>query len=462
MKSINTPTLIPFRLPLLRLFAATALFMSAGYYAQAQPTASNLVDGVIAVVGDKIVLRSELESEYTNWLAQENEPDPEMRCVILDQLLTNKLMLRQAELDSLEVGEEEIDGQIDRRLRYFISMIGSREKLEEFYGKSILEIKEEFRPQVKEMLLAQRMQEQITSAATISPREVRDYFSKIPEDSIPYFDAEVEIGQLVIYPEVGQMQKEFTTEKLNDIRNRILKGENFTTLAILYSEDPGSAKEGGSLGFFGRGEMVPEFEAVAFKLKPGEVSPIVRTKFGYHILQLVERRGDRVHCRHILIKPPIGSREMERARVKLDSIRNLIASGDMTFIDAVRKHSEEEESKNNGGMLMNNNTGTNSFTIDQLTPDIYFAIDKLAIGELSEPLPFSAPDGTRGFRVFYLKSRTAPHKANLTDDYSRIQNAALSLKRVELVQAWFTKTREKTYVKIDESYLGCDNLSRWQ
>lgn len=436
--------------------------MSAGYYAQAQPTASNLVDGVIAVVGDKIVLRSELESEYTNWLAQENEPDPEMRCVILDQLLTNKLMLRQAELDSLEVGEEEIDGQIDRRLRYFISMIGSREKLEEFYGKSILEIKEEFRPQVKEMLLAQRMQEQITSAATISPREVRDYFSKIPEDSIPYFDAEVEIGQLVIYPEVGQMQKEFTTEKLNDIRNRILKGENFTTLAILYSEDPGSAKEGGSLGFFGRGEMVPEFEAVAFKLKPGEVSPIVRTKFGYHILQLVERRGDRVHCRHILIKPPIGSREMERARVKLDSIRNLIASGDMTFIDAVRKHSEEEESKNNGGMLMNNNTGTNSFTIDQLTPDIYFAIDKLAIGELSEPLPFSAPDGTRGFRVFYLKSRTAPHKANLTDDYSRIQNAALSLKRVELVQAWFTKTREKTYVKIDESYLGCDNLSRWQ
>jgi len=462
LKSIKTPTLLPFRLPLLRLLTATCLLLGAGTLVQAQPTASNLVDGIIAVVGDKIVLRSELESEYTNWLAQDNEPDPEMRCVILDQLLTNKLMLRQAELDSLEVGDEEIDGQIDRRLRYFISMIGSREKLEEFYGKSILEIKEEFRPQVKEMLLAQRMQEQITSAATISPREVRDYFNKIPDDSIPYFDAEVEIGQIVIFPEVGQMQKEFTTEKLSDIRNRILKGENFTTLAILYSEDPGSAKEGGSLGFFGRGEMVPEFEAVAFKLKPGEVSPIVRTKFGYHILQLVERRGDRVHCRHILIKPPIGSREMERARVKLDSIRTLVESGEMEFIEAVRKHSEEEESKNNGGMLMNQETGTNSFTIDQLTPDIYFAIDKLAIGTLSEPLPYSAPDGTRGFRVFYLKSRTAPHKANLTDDYSRIQNAALNLKRVELVQTWFTKTREKTYVKIDESYLSCDNLTRWQ
>jgi peptidyl-prolyl cis-trans isomerase SurA len=340
---------------------------------EAQPAKTSMIDGLVAVVGDKIILKSEVEAEYASWLAQGNDEDPDMRCIIVDQLLTTKLMLRQAEIDSVEVSDEEVDGQIERRMRYFISMVGTREKLEEFYGKSMVEIREEFRPQVREMLLAQKMQERITENVTISPREVQNYFAKVPPDSIPYFDAEVEIGQIVMFPEVGPVQREFTTEKLNDIRGRILKGESFSTLAILYSEDPGSAKEGGSLGFFGRGEMVPEFEAVAFKLKPGEVSPVVRTKFGYHILQLVERRGDRVHCRHILIKPPVGNRELESARRKLDSIRSEVAEGRLLFIDAVRKHSQDDESKSNGGMLMNDNSGTNSFTIDQLTPDVYFA-----------------------------------------------------------------------------------------
>ena len=438
------------------------LLLLAAVLVKAQPSKSSMVDGLVAVVGDKIILKSDVESEYANWIAQGNDPDPDMKCIIIDQLLTNKLMLRQAELDSLEVSDEEIEGQIDRRMRYFISMIGSREKLEEFYGKSILEIKEEFRPQIKEMVLAQKMQEQITQNVTISPREVQAYFAKVPADSIPYFDAEIEIGQIVLFPEIGPVQKEFTIEKLGDIRSRILKGENFTTLALLYSEDPGSAKEGGSLGFFGRGEMVPEFEAVAFKLKPGEISSVIRTKFGYHILQLVERRGDRVHCRHILIKPPVGNRELDGARIRLDSIRKEITAGNLDFTAAVRKHSEDEESKQNGGMLMEANSGTSTFTINQLTPDVYFAIDKLKPGEMSDPQPYSAPDGSRGFRVFYLKSRTSPHQANLDTDYARIQNAALSMKRIETVQAWFMKTKVKTYINIDQEYLCCENLSRWQ
>ena len=209
-----------------------SLLLLAALFAQAQPTKSSMVDGLVAVVGDKIILKSDVESEYANWLAQGNDPDPDMKCIIIDQLLTNKLMLRQAEIDSLEVGDEEIDGQIERRMRYFISMIGSREKLEDFYGKSILEIKEEFRPQIKEMLLAQKMQEKITANVSISPREVQAYFAKIPTDSIPYFDAEIEIGQIVLFPEVGGVQKEFTIEKLNDIRNRILKGENQKTVKL--------------------------------------------------------------------------------------------------------------------------------------------------------------------------------------------------------------------------------------
>jgi peptidyl-prolyl cis-trans isomerase SurA len=208
--------------------------------------------------------------------------------------------------------------------------------------------------------------------------------------------------------------------------------------------------------------MVPEFEAVAFKLKPGEISSVIRTKFGYHILQLVERRGDRVHCRHILIKPPVGNRELDGARIRLDSIRKEITAGNLDFTAAVRKHSEDEESKQNGGMLMEANSGTSTFTINQLTPDVYFAIDKLKPGEMSDPQPYSAPDGSRGFRVFYLKSRTSPHQANLDTDYARIQNAALSMKRIETVQAWFMKTKVKTYINIDQEYLSCENLSRWQ
>lgn len=442
------------------VLVGSLLCMAIG--AGAQPGRSSKVDGLVAVVGDKIILKSEVEAEYANWLQQGNEPNDQMRCVILDQMLTNKLMIRQAEFDSLEVTDEEIDMQIERRLRYFISMIGSREKLEEFYGKTVVEIKEEFKPQIREMILAQKMQEKITANVTISPREVQDYFAKIPADSIPYFDAEVEIGQIVMFPEIGAVQKEFTIEKLNDIRDRILKGENFATLAILYSEDPGSAKEGGSLGFFGRGDMVPEFEAVAFKLRPGEVSQVIRTKFGYHILQLVERRGDRVHCRHILIKPPVGNRELEATRRELDSVRSKIQDGRMTFIDAVRKYSADEESKSNGGMLTNDNAGSNSFTIDQLTPDVYFAIDKLQASQLSDPQPYSAPDGTRGFRIFYLKSRSRPHQANLNDDYARIQSAALNLKRIEQMQDWFMKAKTRTYIKIDDEFGACDNLQRWQ
>jgi len=429
----------------------------------AQPAKGSMVDGVIAIVGDKIILKSEVEAEYANFLQQEgNKPDPDAKCRIVDQLLTGKLMLRQAELDSLEVSDEEIDQQLDRRVRYFISMIGGAEKLEEFYGKSIPEIKDEFRVNIREQILTQKMQEQITAKVTISPADVKAYFKRIPEDSIPYFPAEVEIGQIVVYPELDESTREFTIDKLTSIRDRILKGEKFTTMAVLYSQDPGSGPQGGDLGFFGRGEMVGEFEAVAFKLKPGEISPVIKTKYGYHILQLIERRGDRVNCRHILIKPPVSSSELERARLKLDTLRQQLSSGNTPFIEAVRKYSQDDESKQNGGMLMNPNTGGNAYTIEQLTPDIYFQIEKLKAGEYSSPSVFASADGNRGWRIFYLKSQTTPHKASLDTDYDKIQTAAMNLKKMEKLQEWFMKTKEKTFIKIEAEYSDCPDLARWK
>ncbi len=429
----------------------------------AQPAKSQMVDGIVAVVGDKIILKSEVEAEYANYLSQEgNKPDPQVKCRILDQQLTGKLMLRQAELDSIEVSDEEIDQQLDRRIRYFISMIGGAEKLEEFYGKSIPEIKDEFRSNIKEQVLTQKMQEEITAKVTISPSEVKAYFKRIPDDSIPYFPAEVEIGQIILYPEVDEGTREFTIDKLNSIRDRVLKGEQFSTLAVLYSQDPGSGPQGGELGFFGRGEMVSEFEAIAFKLKPGEVSPVIKTKFGYHIMQLIERRGDRVNCRHILIKPPVSSSELERARVRLDTIRQQLSAGEMTFIEGVRKYSQDDESKQNGGMLMNPNTGGNGYTIEQLTPDIYFQIEKMEPGQYSAPSVYASADGSRGWRIFYLKVRTTPHKASLDTDYDKIQTAALNLKKMEKLQEWFMKTKGKTFVKIEDEAGDCPELARWK
>ncbi len=429
----------------------------------AQPAKGNMVDGVIAIVGDKIILKSEVEAEYANYLQQEgNVADPLAKCRVVDQLLTSKLMLRQAELDSLEVGDDEIDQQLDRRVRYFISMIGGAEKLEEFYGKSIPEIKDEFRLNIREQILTQKMQEKITSKVTISPADVKAYFKRIPEDSIPYFPAEVEVGQIVIFPELDESTREFTIDKLNSLRDRVLKGEKFSTMAVLYSQDPGSGPQGGDLGYFGRGEMVGEFEAVAFKLKPGEISPVIKTKYGYHILQLIERRGDRVNCRHILIKPPVSSSELERSRIRLDTLRQQLTTGTMPFAEAVRKYSQDDESKQNGGMLMNPATGGNSYTIEQLTPDIYFQIEKLKIGEYSSPSVFASADGNRGWRIFYLKSQTSPHKAGLDTDYDKIQTAAMNLKKMEKLQEWFMKTKEKTFIKIEAEYSACPDLDRWK
>jgi len=412
----------------------------------------------MAVVADKIILKSEIEAEYSNWLEQDNLPDPQMKCVILEQLINNKLLLRQAEVDSIVVGDEEVAEQLERRVRYFSSMVGGREKLEEFYGKTLAEIREEFRPQIKEQILVQRMQDKLSGDVSISPQEVRQYFESVPRDSIPYLDAELEIGQIVAFPEVGALQKELTLDKINGIRERLLKGERFATLAALYSEDPGSKQEGGSLGFFGRGEMVPEFEAAAFRLKQGEISQVVKTKFGYHIIELVERRGERLMCRHILIKIPTGSREMEEARKRLDSLRIRISSENIAFGDAVRLYSQDDETRSSGGMLMNDENASSRFTPEKLSPDIYFAIEKLKPGEYSEPQPFASKDGRQGFRILFLKARSEAHLTNMKQDYPRIQATALGMKKLRKMEAWYASARQRTFVRVHPSYRDCENL----
>ncbi len=421
-----------------------------------------IIDQIVAVVGANVILHSDVEAQYIQYRMQEGAKGSAktIKCTILENMLYQKLLLNQAELDSVEVSDMQVEGEMDRRLRHYISMFGSPEKFEEFYKKSILQFKEDLREQVKELMMVESVQQTITKDVKITPSEVRAFFKEIPSDSLPFLNSEFELSQIVIMPPINKDEKERVKTKLTELRARILKGESFATLAILYSEDPGSAKKGGELGLHGRGEMFPEFEAVAFSLKDGEVSEIVETEAGYHIIQLIERRGDYINVRHILIMPKVSPLDLAKAKVMLDSVAQLIQDKKYTFEEAVKKFSEDP-SKNNGGILVNPMTGNSVFESDQLDPKVFFVIDKLKVGDISNPVPFKMDDGKDAYRILYLKSRTEPHKANLKDDYDKIQNWALEDKKGKVMNEWINEKVASTYIRINGELGKCNFANDW-
>lgn len=429
------------------------------FKAMTQPVAyTKLADGIIAQVGDKIILKSDFEKEIGRMISQNQEVTDSVRGALLYQLMLRKMMVRQAELDSLPMKDEEVEQRLDRKIRYFAQMMGGTEKLEEFYGKSVLEIKEEFKEQEREEILAEKMQEKVTGGVSVSPKEVRAYFQNIPVDSLPLFDAEYEIAQIVLYPQVSDEQRLYTINQLDKIREDVVSGKTrFTTAARLYSQD-GSARQGGDLGYFGRGDMVPEFEATAFRLKPLEVSKVVKTDFGYHLIQLIDRKGDRVNCRHILIKPSLLEDDQELARLRLDSIRKELVKGTLTLAQAVKQYSEDEATKGNGGILRNPNTGTNTFTAAELGPEQFFIIEKLKPGEITPVQPLEDRN-KQGFRIVMLKSKTKQHQANLQDDYARISAAAIAEKKQKSMDTWMNKNKKTCYITLDPSLQNLPGLT---
>ncbi len=420
-----------------------------------------LVDGVAGIVGDNVILHSDVELQYQQALLERAELPEEFKCALFDQMLSQKLLIVQAAIDSIVVSEEEIEDELNKRVRYFVSMIGSEERLEDYYGKSIIQIKDEFKRDIEEQLLANRMRQEVLSNVKVTPSEVREFFNSIPEDSLPYFNAEVEVGQIVINPSVSPELKEYARQTLEGIRKRVEDGEDFCLMVQLYSEDPGSANDCGNLGFIRRGEMVPEFEGAAFRLEVNEVSDIVETQFGFHIIQCLEKKGDRVKARHILVRPKTTSADLANAKTRLDSIRALIITGQMTFGEAAGKFSEDEGSKNQGGMLVNPATGNTYFEIDQLEKEDYFAIEKLSPGEVSEPQLFQTPQGLQSYRIMFLKSETAAHKASLKEDYSRIKAAATQQKEEEMLNKWMEDKAGEAYVFISDDYNGCSLIKKW-
>lgn len=426
-----------------------------------------LVDKVIAVVGDNVILMSEVEAQYQQMQTQAPDEtiDPIEKCSIFNNLLLEKLFLAQAQLDSVVASPEEIESELDRRIKYFISIFGSKEKLQEYYGKSILELKDDFRDDIGKQLVSDKMRGKVFSGLKVSPAEVRAFFDRIPEDSVPYFNSELEISQLVMFPKVNEAEKKRTKIKIEGIRKEIQQGKDFSIGAIQYSEDPGSYLDGGNLGWVARGEMVPAFEAVIFKLKENEISDVFETDFGFHIAMITERRGDKVKAAHILVKPKILNGDIAIVRATMDSIQHQLAVDSLSWREAVNAFSQDEMSKSVGGAMTNTINGTTFFEKADIDGTLIFTIDRMKVGEVSDVLPYSsqAPTGEmkQGFRIILLKSETKPHKANLNEDYSKIQAAAKSEKQQKVMEEWLVMHKGKNFVRIDQSMEYCPQAKVW-
>jgi peptidyl-prolyl cis-trans isomerase SurA len=425
---------------------------------------SAVVDKVVAMVGGEIVLLSEVEEQFA--LMKERQPRmPESaRCDVLDQLLVAKLMLNQAKLDSIEVSEAEVEEQLNARIDRILSfMNGDLQQFEAYYGQTVTEVKDQFREDLRNQLLVERMRGQVLANVTVTPSEVKDFFGQIPNDSLPYFNSEVEVAEIVLQPKVNAEERQRSIDKLQEIREQIVNEETtFEEMAQRFSDD-GTARMGGDLGWARRGKFVPEFEAAAYNLEPGELSDIVETQFGMHLIQLLERRGNSIHVRHILVKPDITMADLELARHQLDSVRQLVLADSLTFSQAVKQFGYDEvQSYTNDGRLTNPMTGNTFFEVGDLDPDIYFAIDTMDVNGVSQPFEFKGPTGETLFRIVQLQSRTDPHRANLSQDYSKIQQAAIQSKQNQYLSDWISDTLRSTYILIDSRYEDCPQLDKWR
>ena len=420
-----------------------------------------VIDQVVAVVGKNIIKLSDIESNYAQLRVQKGYENPfENRCNILENLLMSKLMLHKGAIDSVEVTEQMIAAELDWSLKNLLRYYGTKENLQKQTGHSYDDIRENYSQIITERYITQQVEEGITANVKVTPREVQEYYNAIPADSLPTIPEEYEMSEIEMTPTVGDAEKERVRTELNRLRERVLKGENFSMLATMYSEDPGSAQKGGELGFFGRGDMVGEFEAAAFVLKPGEVSPVIETKFGYHIIQLIERRGNTINARHILMIPKVSTNDLAATQQRMDSVLTLIKNGTITFDEAARRYSTSA-TKSVGGVVSNATMGNrfNAELAKQQFPDI--DITKMNQGEIS-PIKISKNESNQNvFRVVKLTKKVPTHKANLTDDYDKLYNAALQTAKNEKVLDWAAKMIKNTYIRINDDFKNCTFKLNW-
>ncbi|MEO8471043.1 MAG: peptidylprolyl isomerase [Chryseolinea sp.] len=417
-----------------------------------------VIDKIIAKVDNYIVIRSELERAYQDYLTNGGAPSQQARCQYLAMLVRNKLMLAKAEIDSVVVLDAEVDLTTQNRMDMIMSQSGRTEnELEALYGKTMEQIRLELRDQVREQMVVSKMEEEMTKNVNVTPSEVKRFFSKIPKDSLPYFSAQVEVAQIVKIASVSPDQENKTKLDLAAIRKRILEGEDFAKLANDYSDDPSVVGNKGEMGWSARGRMVPEYEAQAFKLKPGEISMPFKSAFGVHIMQLIERRGNEYNSRHILVSPKPSPADLLNATKFLDSIRTMVMRDSMTFQAAAKDLSDDVPTKGNGGFFSDKDGGTR-LTVDELDPIIFFKLDSMKLGEVSKPITYRTDDGKDAVRILFYKSRISPHQASLEQDWTKIQGATLNEKKDKILQKWFTKARSDVFINIDPNFNNCGLL----
>jgi peptidyl-prolyl cis-trans isomerase SurA len=430
-------------------YILTGIILS--FTAAAQPV---IIDRVVAVVGDFNILQSDIEQTYLQMRMPGGYIPPNARCEIFNQLIEQKLLMAQAKIDSVEVGPEQVEMQMESRLDYFISQFGDEAEMESYFEKSIYDIKDDLREAIREQMITQQVQSSIIEGISTTPSDVKSFYRSLNPDSIPYINTQVELAQIVAYPSYSEEAIFQVKERLLELRKRVMEGEDFGTLAILYSEDPGASRRG-ELGFMMRSELDKAYATEAWSLKPGQVSKIVESSFGYHIIQMVERRGDRANTRHILMKPKADANAKQKAIYKLDSLVNVIRTDSITFSMAAKRYSEDERTNINGGLIVNPQTQAATFELDQLPTKDYYMIRNMQVGDMTDPYESVDHNQKICYKILLLKNRTEPHIANLKQDYLLLQNQALQKKNEEVLDEWFREMKGKTYIRVDNSFKNC-------
>ena len=438
------------------LFISIICLLGANAYSQ------GIIDKIVGIVGNEIIMMSDIENQYIQMASQQMNVNENTRCEILEDMMFQKLLYVQAQKDSIEVTPKEVETELDRRLSVFINQIGSEQKLEEYFGKTIKSIKEDLRSTIEEQMMAQKVQQKIIGDTKVTPSEVKRYFESLPADSVPTIEAYYELSEIVIKPEVSKEDKEKVIAELNNIRERIQKGESFSTMAVLYSEDPGSAMKGGELGFVSKTDLVPEFSQVAFNLtSPLDVSQVVETEYGFHIIQMIEKKGNMMNFRHILMKPKVSMEALEAADKKANEVYNILKTDTISFVDAVKKYSNGD-SKGSDGKVMNPYYGDAHMTSDFLDPYTKSAVMSLKEGEYSKPFLSSDNRGIRVIKIVRLDLDVKEHKANMKDDYLTLQRYALEDKNSKLIDEWIKDKVKGVYIKVDDEYKDCKfNVDCW-
>ena len=445
----------------MKKFFLTALFslFLISIFAQ---TKKVVADKIIATVGDKIVLKSEIENSISDMQRQNIDMPANAKCLLLEQALGIKALVLQSERDSIPVSDEEINAEIENKIRYFISQYGSKDILEQVAGKTIYQLKEDFKQTFREQKLAQAMRNKIVDEVKITPSEVKAHYETIHKDSLPFYESEVEVGQIVVYPKASRELETYAIDQLKEFKQQVDSGtKKFETLATLYTDDPGSKESGGKYDV-NRNEKQwdPIFLSKAFSLKEGQVSTVFKTKFGYHIIQMISRAGDDASIRHILKIPQVSSIEINDARQRLDTVRSKLIAGTIKFGEAVSKYSDDESSKFTGGRIQGRD-GNTFLTIDQLDKDLVARLKDLTVGEYSQPAEYVDERGKKGVRIIQLITRTEPHRENLKDDYNKVAQRALEDKKNEMLETWFYKNIPTYYINVDNEYKDCPEMKKW-